>query len=75
MPKKQIAEESDRMPLTKALQELKNKFPWAPLASLRKSVSQKRIPSIRSSDANKARYYVRLSDLEKAILEHETETT
>lgn len=67
------SQENDRMPLPMALREIKNRFPWAPLASLRKAVSQKRIPSIRSSNAGKARYYVLLSDLENALMEHKTE--
>ena len=59
----------DRMPLTEALDKLKAKYPWAPIQSLRKQVN--RIPSVRSSFAKRARWYVRFEDLEKLLLRTE----
>jgi hypothetical protein len=63
-----IKERSDgRLPLQKALRLLKRKKPWAPLASLRRAVTEGRVPAVRSSTAKKARYYVTVADLEAAL--------
>jgi hypothetical protein len=59
----------DRMPLGAALKALKAKYPWAPLQALRKAVASGRVPTVRSSTAPKARYYVRLDELEQLLLQ------
>jgi hypothetical protein len=55
------------LPLGQALAELKRRKPWAPIAALRKAVAAGRIPARRSSESKRARYYVRLEDLEAAL--------
>lgn len=61
--------EEERLLLSNALRLLREKYPWAPVASLRVQVADGRIPSKRSSFKKKARYYVRMSDLEAAMPE------
>lgn len=53
---------------SQALSEIKIKFPWAPLASLKKAIREGRVPSVRSSNAAKARYYVNVRDLETWLM-------
>jgi hypothetical protein len=60
--------DEDRMELPKALKRLKRKYPWAPIAALRKAVSEGRVPAVRSSLGARARYYVRIDDLERVLL-------
>jgi len=62
----------DRLPLQLALKQLKRKFPWAPIAALRKQITAGLMPVTRSSFAEKSRIYVRMEDLEKLLLRAET---
>jgi hypothetical protein len=66
MPKRTTID--NRVLQSQALAEIKNKYPWAPIASLKKAIREGRVPSIRSSDASKARYYVNVSDLEALLM-------
>jgi hypothetical protein len=68
MGKKIKQQRSDgRLPLPKALELLKKEKPWAPIAALRKAVTEGRVPAVRSSTAKKARYFVTVADLEAAL--------
>jgi hypothetical protein len=66
--KKQPTTEEPLLPLSQALRLLKDdkKTSWMPSTRLRKAVINGEVPCRRSSEAKKARYYVRLSDL-KAV--------
>ena len=69
-----IKEHGDgRLPLVQALKELKKKFPWAPVATIRKEVTHGNVPAVRSSLGKKARYYVRVEDLERVLLSVQVE--
>jgi hypothetical protein len=63
------------MPLPEALRRLKSEKPWVPVEALRLAVRAGRIPSVRSSFKNKARYYVRLEDLLASLPTVEPEPT
>lgn len=55
------------IPLSQALRLLKSnpRTSWMPTTRLRKAVINGEVPSRRSSETKKARYYVRLSDLKR----------
>lgn len=53
--------------LSKALEALRVEWPDAPIHALRSAVVEGRIPSKRSSGKAGARYYVRMSELRKAM--------
>lgn len=64
-----IKQKSDgRLPLAEALRQLKAKYPWAPIAVMRKAVADGKVPAVRSSLVPRARYYVQFDDLEKQLL-------
>lgn len=54
--------------LPKALRIIAEKYPWAPIATLRNRVRNGEIPSKRSSPKKRARHYVLVTDLEKAVV-------
>jgi len=58
---------SELILLSDALRQLKAAKPWAPIASLRQAVADGQIPSKRSSFKKRARYYVRMADLESFL--------
>ena len=58
--------------LSEALRHLKEKYPWLPTATVRKSVTDGRVPSVRIGDTKRAHYFVRLSDLEASLEETAT---
>jgi hypothetical protein len=64
---KHITTEDGRMNLQHALKKLREQYPWLPEAALRRAVAAGKIPSIRSSDAKRAHYYVYLEDLIAAL--------
>lgn len=66
--KKQHPNSDDRVPLQQALAMLKEKHPWAPIAALRKAVTEGRVVAVRSGLGPRARYYVKVSDLEETLL-------
>jgi hypothetical protein len=74
MAKKQNQSDG-RVLQSKALAEIKNKYPWAPVASIRKAIREGLIPSIRSSSAEKARYYVNVRDVESWLLSTQRTTS
>ena len=53
--------------LNRALQNLRLRWPDAPIYALRERVKKGEIPSRRSSKKKGARWYVRESDLEAAL--------
>lgn len=53
--------------LPEALRIISQKYPWAPIATLRNRVRNGEIQSIRSSPKKRARHYVLVTDLEKAV--------
>ena len=55
------------MPLGKALAEIKSRYPWVSEGALKKRIRGGEIPSERSSNSKRARYFVKLSDLEAAV--------
>jgi hypothetical protein len=61
--------EADMIVLSEALRLLKEKYPWLPLATVRKSVTDGQVPSVRIGKAKRAHYFVRLSDLETSLAE------
>jgi hypothetical protein len=54
--------------LPEALRIIADKYPWAPIATLRNRVRLGEIPSKRSSPKKRAKHYVLLTDLEKAVI-------
>ena len=50
--------------LTQALANIKKKWPETPVFALRAAVAEGKVPSRRSSDRKKARYYVQQAALE-----------
>ncbi len=60
--------------LTTAITAIKQKWPEATEGALRKAVAKGKVPFQRTSDAKKARYFVRLKDLEQWYISQGTIT-
>jgi len=53
--------------LSEALRLLKEKYPWLPTATVRKAVTEGRVPSVRIGETKRAHYFVKLSDIEGSL--------
>jgi len=53
--------------LSEALRLLKEKYPWLPTATVRKAVTEGRVPSVRIGGTKRAHYFVKLSDVESSL--------
>jgi hypothetical protein len=71
--KVKVFDESNRMNLAHALKQLKEQYPWLPVAAIRRAVTSGKVPSVRSSNAKRAYYYVYLEDLMKLLPRTESE--
>lgn len=61
--------EADMIVLSEALRLLKEKYPWLPTATVRKAVTDGRVPSVRIGVSKRAHYFVRLDDVEASLAE------
>lgn len=66
-PPSDLDKTEEPIPLSKALDIIKEKYPWMPTWSLRQAVVAGEVESYRSSPKKGAHYYVRLSDLVAAL--------
>ena len=66
-PSDQPTIEADMIVLSEALRLLKEKYPWLPTATVRKAVTEGRVPSVRIGASKRAHYFVKLSDVETSL--------